>query len=88
MGRRHCALKEKKMADVKICDRCGKRLGEERAVISFMPVTSRCVLNVSLIKKPRAWGYDNITNTSHDLCINCTKKLAECLEYGETEGNT
>ena len=87
-GMKALRLKGEKMADVKICDRCGKRLGEERAMISFTPIVNRCILNVSLIKKSRYWGHDNITNTAHDLCMGCTKKLAEWLEYGETEGNT
>lgn len=77
------------MADVKICDRCGKQLDTERATTWFTPVVNRCILNVSLFKKPRYFGHENIIDTrTTDLCIDCTKKLAEWLERGETEGNT
>lgn len=75
------------MADVKICDRCGKQLDTERATTWFTPVVNRCIFNVSLFKG-RRWGYDDITETKHDLCVDCTKKLADWLECGETEGNT
>ena len=76
------------MADVKICDRCGKKLTEERSTFSVKPITSRCVLSVILFK-PKAWyAGDRRANTTHDLCIDCTTKLAEWMEYGETESNT
>ena len=73
------------MADVKICDRCGKKLTDERSVFNLKP--NRFTLNVTLFKKA---GYYTKTldavKTQHDLCIECTTKLAEWMENGETEG--
>lgn len=81
------------MADVKVCDRCGKRLTDERMKFSVKPVTTRYVMKATLFKRSgyRLYGGPDLVNTEHDLCINCATKLAEWMENGETEkteGNT
>ncbi len=78
------------MADVKICDRCGKKLTEERMSFNLKPANKGFILNATLFKKPR-YNWDRLPdmiNTNHDLCIDCATKLAEWMENGETEGNT
>lgn len=69
------------MADVKVCDRCGKRLTDERSIFNLKP--NRYTLSVTLFKRPRSFYQTSpdIINTTHDLCIECTTKLAEWLEF-------
>lgn len=78
------------MADVKVCDRCGKRLTDERMSFNLKPVTTRFILNATLFKKPRySWEkIPGIINTEHDLCIDCATDLAEWMERGPTHGCT
>ena len=78
------------MADVKICDRCGKRLGEEKMQFNLKPVTQRFILSATLFKKPRySWDrLPDMINTTHDLCIDCATDLAEWMERGPTQGCT
>lgn len=72
------------MADVKVCDRCGKRLTEDRSIFSLTP--NRYTLNVTLFKQSRSYsGIPSVKNTAHDLCIDCTGKLAEWMECVDTE---
>ena len=68
------------MADVKVCDRCCKVLDTPRGLISFKPVKHH-KLQVEVFNKSRYdWEDYRKTNTNHDLCDNCTKKLIEFLE--------
>lgn len=69
------------MADVKVCDRCGVRLTDERSMFNLKP--NGYALNVTLFKKPKNYfsKLPDIINTNHDLCIECTTKLAEWLEF-------
>ena len=69
------------MADVKVCDRCGKRLTDERSIFNVKP--NRYTLSVTLFKKPRYYfsSIPDIIKTDHDLCIDCTNALAAWLEY-------
>ena len=69
------------MADVKVCDRCGKRLIDERSIFNLKP--NRYTLSVTLFKKPKSYysSLPDIVKTDHDLCIECTTKLAKWLEF-------
>ena len=78
------------MADVKVCDRCGKRLTDERSTFNVKPITTRFVLSATLFKKPR-YGWEktlDIVNTQHDLCMDCTVKLSDWMQSKTTEDNT
>ena len=72
------------MADVtvKICDRCGKEIGDRWSTSIFTPVLARSELAVRLFKKDRYWN-SPIDKNEYDLCEDCTKKLAEFLENRE-----
>ena len=71
------------MADVKICDRCGKKLTDERGLFNLKP--NRYTLRMALFKRPDSWySKPDCIRTEHDLCIDCTTKLAEWME-GEDE---
>ena len=71
------------MADVKICDRCGKRLDDNRSTFRLTPEPAkRYILKVKLFRGKDGWGIPKSVETSHDLCIDCTGKLAEWLEFG------
>lgn len=74
------------MADVKICDRCGKRLTDERMTFSLMPVPpTRFTLFAKLYKKGYySWDLPKPVDTTHDLCVECTTKLSEWME-GESK---
>ena len=77
------------MADVKVCDRCGKRLSEERMEFNLKPVTIRYKLSAVLFKKsPSVWYGEDKVETQHDLCVDCANKLSDWMQSGETEGNT
>ena len=68
------------MANVKVCDRCGKRLTDERSTFWVKP--NRYTLTVALFKKPRYYSsIPDLVKTEHDLCVDCTSKLAEWLEH-------
>ena len=68
------------MADVKVCDRCGKRLTDNRSVFNVKP--NRYTLAVTLFKKAAySWSSPNVVMTTHDLCIDCTNELSKWLEY-------
>ena len=73
------------MADVKICDRCGKRLDEDRMTFSLNPEPKRFVLSAILFKISRhSWScLPDMVTTNHDLCIDCVTKLAEWMENKE-----
>lgn len=75
------------MADVKVCDRCGKRLTEERMEFNLKPVTVRYKLSAVLFKKSRYsyYGEDKV-ETQHDLCVECAGKLSDWMQSVETEG--
>lgn len=77
------------MADVKVCDRCGKRLTDERMSFNLKPVSKRFILNATLFKRPypNAWKPEAI-KTEHDLCMDCATDLAEWMERGPTHGCT
>ena len=71
------------MADVKICDRCGRRLDEDRASVRISAVNKpRFVMTVSLFKKENKHDIRRLypITTTHDLCVDCTTDLAEFLE--------
>lgn len=77
------------MADVKVCDRCGKRLTEERMEFNLKPVIMRYKLSAVLFKKRSLrWYDDEKVETQHDLCVECAGKLSDWMQSGETEGNT
>ena len=79
------------MADVKVCDRCGKRLGEERMEFNLKPVTTIYKLSAVLFKKPnnRYWTNEpDSVKTEHDLCIVCATKLSDWMQSGEMEETT
>ena len=78
------------MADVKVCDRCGKRLDEERMTFAVKPANTRFVLSATLFKKPQySWDrLPDMVKTEHDLCIDCATDLAEWMERGPTQGCT
>ena len=71
------------MADVKICDRCGKRLTDERMTFTLKPVLpTRFTLFANLYKKERySWEGPKVVNTTHDLCVDCTGELSAWLEH-------
>lgn len=73
------------MADVKVCDRCGKRLAEERMTFSLKPVNTRFILSATLFKPNAYWATDRTVNTTHDLCIDCATKLSDWMQSVETE---
>lgn len=78
------------MADVKVCDRCGKRLTDERMVFNVKPVTTRYILNATLFKRKEYYYAGNkveAIKTDHDLCIDCATKLAEWMECKEDAAN-
>ena len=76
------------MADVKVCDRCGKRLTEERMIFNLKPVNARFILNTTLFKPNEYWSTDRVVTKEHDLCMDCVKKLSNWMQSGETEVNT
>lgn len=67
------------MADIKVCDRCGKKLADERSKFKVVPV--RYTLKVTLFKKPNYWRDENIVETEHDLCMDCTLDLSDWLKH-------
>ena len=69
------------MADVKVCDRCGKRLTEERMEFNLKPVTVRYKLSAVLFKKRSlCWYDDEKVETQHDLCVECAGKLSDWMQ--------
>lgn len=70
------------MADIKVCDRCGKKLTDERSIFNVKP--NRYTLSVTLFKKPKQYYWDvspDLVTTTHDLCVECTCELSKWLEY-------
>ena len=69
------------MSNIKVCDRCGKRLVDEMSIFSLKP--SRYTLTMTLFKKCTRYYSSTLEQieTTHDLCVDCTSKLSEWLEY-------
>lgn len=65
------------MADVKICDRCGKKI-ETTGVWPIYIKHYRCILDME----------DQDYKYSSDLCGSCTKKLFEFMEGNGTSSVT
>ncbi len=70
------------MADVKICDRCGKKLNQRQTFLNIKPV--RYVLGEEVFNVCLGW-MGRISNSSFDLCDDCTVKLNEFLTGGDVE---
>lgn len=79
------------MADIKVCDRCGKKLTDERTSFTLKPVPpSRYILSAKVFKRVQScWWNDNsgtkTVNTEHDLCPECTLELSKWLEHESKE---
>ena len=80
------------MADIKVCDRCGKKLTDERTSFTVKPAqsdrvkTSRYILSAKLFKPHRNPWYDpEIVNTEHDLCPECTIELSDWMQSKSKE---
>lgn len=78
------------MADIKVCDRCGKKLTDERTSFTLKPVQpSRYILSAWLFKPRRSsWHDPQIVKTEHDLCPDCTLALSKWLENESKEEST
>lgn len=70
------------MADVKICDRCGKKLSEKHSILNIKPV--RYIFGVAVFKDT-CFGKRVIENNSFDFCENCTKDFVGFLEREGTD---
>ena len=78
------------MADVKVCDRCGKRLDDERSTFNVKRVGPRFILSAILFKKKEyyyAQPQIEMVNTQHDLCMECTMELSDWMQSKTTEDN-
>lgn len=70
------------MADVKICDRCGKELTNTQTLINIRPV--RYILDEQVFECCLGW-IGRRSKSSFDLCVDCEKRLREFLN-GPSEG--
>ena len=80
------------MADIKVCDRCGKKLTDEKTSFTLKPVRpSRYILSAALFKPAKKTWYspvDEIVNTEHDLCPECTLALSDWMQSLSKEETT
>ena len=82
------------MADIKVCDRCGKKLTDERTEINVKAADKqdkprRYILTALLHKKRTSvWCEPDVVKTEHDLCMDCTLELSEWMtsKKDSTEG--
>ncbi len=76
------------MADVKVCDRCGKRLADERMTFNVKPVNKSFKLRTTLFKPNEYWSTDRLIYKEHDLCMDCVKKLSDWMQSADMEAAT
>ena len=79
------------MADIKVCDRCGKKLTDERTHFSLRPIYPNRYILDALLYKPMRYSYNGgleLVKTAHDLCPECTLALSKWLENESKEEST
>jgi hypothetical protein len=73
------------MANVKVCDRCGKKLIDKQSLLSLKAVRYR--LGVEVLEKMRY--YDTMRRIDYselDFCEECTNKLVDFIDGKPVEG--
>lgn len=76
------------MADIKVCDRCGKKLdADKRTSFTVKPATNanRYILSAMFFNGRNYFGDLKISKTEHDLCPECTLELSKWLEHESKE---
>ena len=72
------------MADIKICDKCGKKLTYKKHLLFLKPSVRK--LNVRLFSSDPWNIIDSGKARSFDLCDDCANELSEFLGIREKKG--
>lgn len=76
------------MADIKVCDRCGKKLDpDKRTSFTVKPATNanRYILSAVFRNGRDYWDKLKISETEHDLCPECTIELSDWMQSKSKE---
>ena len=72
------------MADIKICDRCGKKIEYRRGLAMFKPIFIHSLFNIKLFQR-QCLGDCKFKEIKMDLCEDCSNKLVWFMEGAELD---
>ena len=72
------------MADIKICDRCGKKIEDRRGKAMFKPIFIYSLFDMELFQR-QCLGDCKFKDIKMDLCEDCSNKLVCFLNGTELD---